>query len=61
MLKIPGNVFRRRLDILLPMAQKAHGIFIEDENQKRYCPSRPLDFKLINNYNTLLFNNIVDL
>jgi predicted RNA binding protein YcfA (HicA-like mRNA interferase family) len=29
-----------------------------DEN---YCPSRPLDFKLINNYNILSLNNIVDL
>ncbi len=36
MLEIPGNVFPRRLDINLPMAKKAHGIFIEDENQKRY-------------------------
>lgn len=35
-MKIPGNVFPRRLDIRLPMAKKAHGIFIEDENQKQY-------------------------
>jgi len=36
MVDIPGNVFPRRLDRRLPMAQKAHGIYIEDENQKHY-------------------------
>ena len=36
MIKIPGNLFPRRLDTRLPVAKKAHGIFIEDENQKLY-------------------------
>ncbi|WP_457553460.1 aminotransferase family protein [Desulfobacula sp.] len=36
MIEIPGNVFPRRLDILLPMAKKAQGMFIEDENGRQY-------------------------
>ncbi|MCP4722296.1 MAG: aspartate aminotransferase family protein [Desulfobacteraceae bacterium] len=36
MIEIPGNLFPRRLDIKLPLAQKAQGLFIEDENQKQY-------------------------
>ncbi|MBT6339780.1 MAG: aspartate aminotransferase family protein, partial [Desulfobacula sp.] len=36
MLEIPGNVFPRRLDTLLPMVKNAHGIYIEDENGKQY-------------------------
>ena len=36
MIEIPGNLFPRRLDKRLPMAQNAHGIFIEDENKKQY-------------------------
>ncbi len=36
MIKIPGNLFPRRLDTHLPLAKNAHGIFIEDENQKQY-------------------------
>ncbi|MBT3177167.1 MAG: aspartate aminotransferase family protein [Desulfobacula sp.] len=36
MLEIPGNVFHRRLDTCLPMAKSAHGIYIEDENGKKY-------------------------
>lgn len=35
-LEIPGNLFPRRLDTCLPVAKSAHGIFIEDENQKKY-------------------------
>lgn len=35
-MEIPGNVFPRRLDKILPVATSAHGIYIEDENQKRY-------------------------
>ncbi|WP_022669149.1 aspartate aminotransferase family protein [Desulfospira joergensenii] len=31
-----GNLFSRRLDIELPMVKKAQGIYIEDENKKRY-------------------------
>ncbi|MCK5836463.1 MAG: aspartate aminotransferase family protein, partial [Desulfobacula sp.] len=36
MMEIPGNVFPRRLDVPLPVAKTARGIFIEDENQKQY-------------------------
>ena len=36
MLEIPGNLFPRRLDINLPVAESARGIFIEDENHKQY-------------------------
>jgi adenosylmethionine-8-amino-7-oxononanoate aminotransferase len=36
MVKISGNVFPRRLDINLPVAENASGIFIEDENHKQY-------------------------
>lgn len=36
MTKIPGNLFPRRLDTCLPVARKADGIYIEDENGKRY-------------------------
>ncbi len=36
MVEIPGNVFPRRIDKPLPMAKKAHGIYIEDESGKQY-------------------------
>lgn len=36
MVEISGNLFPRRLDTNLPVAQNAHGIFIEDENHKKY-------------------------
>ncbi len=36
MLEIPGNVFPRRLDTRLPVAESALGMYIEDENKKRY-------------------------
>ena len=36
MTDIPGNLFPRRLDKKLPVAHKAYGIFIEDENGKKY-------------------------
>jgi adenosylmethionine-8-amino-7-oxononanoate aminotransferase len=35
-MKIPGNVFHRRLDKPLQMAKSAHGIHIEDTNGKQY-------------------------
>lgn len=36
MVEIPGNLFPRRLDKKLPLAQKAQGLFIEGENKKQY-------------------------
>jgi hypothetical protein len=36
MIDIPGNLFPRRLDRPLTVAQKAHGIWITDENGKQY-------------------------
>ncbi len=36
MVKISGNIFPRRLDINLPVAENASGMFIEDENHKQY-------------------------
>ncbi len=36
MTDIPGNLFPRKLDAPLPLAQKANGVFIEDENGKSY-------------------------
>ncbi len=36
MIEIPGNLFPRRLDTKLPLAQNAQGLFIEDDNQKQY-------------------------
>ncbi len=35
-MEISGNVFPRKLDIPLPVAKTAQGIFIEDENHKQY-------------------------
>lgn len=35
-MEIPGNVFPRRLDTPLPLATRAQGIFIQDENNKQY-------------------------
>jgi len=36
MVEIPGNVFPRKLDGCLPVADRAHGIYIEDETGKQY-------------------------
>jgi len=34
--EIPGNLFPRRLDAPLPVAEKARGMFIQDQNKKSY-------------------------